>query len=283
MASIYTIDGMPTTDPQGRWKLHKATRYRAFPGRIATGTTLPGRDGNQPSLGTPFLPGRLSLTFNIYGTTHDAMMDNLTLLYGIIGTRHKLLTITHEYAPGKTIQALAEVTGASDPSTLKLNLSRVQFDLSIPSVFWRSPATVDTTQPIPQGASNPSPFLTEFGGGTGPINDALIRFRGNFSQVILDDIVSGDRLTVNQAATSTQYVVVDTANWVARLHQTDTWDLVGGTDVINNIVSNRGSGPMFTLNPDFASGAGRYQMRITGAINATTSPVVTVRAKRSFI
>ncbi|MBM7767364.1 hypothetical protein JOE62_000777 [Glutamicibacter nicotianae] len=208
------------------------------------------------------------------------MEANAELLYGVLGQRHRLLTLA-DTVRGR--EAKVEVLESVEPERVGQRMWKMGVALRAPSVFWRSPATVDSTQPIPQGASNPSPFLTEFGGGTGPINDALIRFRGNFSQVILEDIVSGDRLTVNQAATSTQYVVVDTANWVARLHSTDTWDLVGGTDVINSVVSNRGSGPMFTLNPDFVSGAGRYQMRITGAINATTSPLVTVRAKKSFI
>jgi hypothetical protein len=76
-------------------------------------------------------------------------------------------------------------------------------------------------------------------------------------------------------------VVIDTANWIARKQTSNTWSTTGGTNWINNVTSNRGSGPMMTLNPDFSTGAGRVRLTVVGT--GTASALLTVRAKRSFL
>lgn len=146
--------------------------------------------------------------------------------------------------------------------------------------FWRDLAAVDATANIT--ASTATTTLGPLAGTTGAINDALLRFKGGFSTATVTDPVSGDQITVNAALAGTEYLVVDTANWTARKHTTDSWSTTAGVNAVTSVVSNRGSGPMLALNPDFTTGAGRVRAQVKG-VNVTGSPTVEVRAKRSFL
>lgn len=274
---MYTLDGVPLDDPQNRWYLNAKTGVRILPGRTAAGVVLPGRDGVTPSLGSTYTPGMIKLGLSIRQPTHPDMMGGLELLYGVLSQRHRLLPLVHDYGNGTSRQAMIEVLSSIDPESLLCNFTRLDVIAEVPGVFWRSTNTADTTLAVTTTAA--TSVIGALAGSTAPVNDALIRVKGGLSGLVLTDPVSGDHLTVTMALGATEYLVIDCANWTARKVTTNTW--TGGTDVSQYVLSNRGMGPMFSLNPDFTTGAGRIRLTVKGT-NPASSPVVTVRAKQSY-
>lgn len=275
---MYALDGMPLDDPGRRWVLNSKTGLRIVPGRAQTGVQLPGRDGVQPSLGSRFDPGALLISLTLRGKTHAEVMSNLEIMHGVLGQRRKLLPLTHTYGNGQVREALVEVLSATDHEMPFTEFVRLAVQCSVPGSFWRDLATTDTRLPV--AASATAAEVTGLAGSTAPVQDALLRIKGGWATVSVEDVVTGDKVTVTTPAAASEYVIIDTAAWTARKVTTDTWS--GGTNVITSVVSNRGSGPMLGMEPDFATGAGRIRIRATGT-NITGTPEVVVRAKRAFL
>lgn len=276
---MYTLDGLPLNDATNRWYLNDNTSLRIMPGRMASGASIPGMDGVLPSLRSTFDPGAVAISLTVRSASHGVMMAGLELLYGVLGQRHKLMPLVHDYGNGQVREAMVEVISDISPERLTQELSRLPVVLRVPGAFWRDQATVDATAAL--GNSPATGVLTNLAGTTGPITDSLIQIRGAFTSATLTDPVSGDSITIGGGATGTEYVVLDTGNWIARKHTSNSWSTTAGSNWITNVTSNRGSGPMMSLNPDFSTGAGRVQLTTTGA--GTSGALVTVRAKRSFL
>lgn len=280
MANIYTLDGFPLSDPGGRWVTENETGLRIIPARTALGASVPGRDGVRASLGSSFEAGAVGIRVAVMGADYASMLASVELLSGVLGQRHKLLTLRHHVGGAQDRVALVEVLASTTPELVATENAIIDVQCSVPGAFWRSVSNTDSAATIANTASTQT--LVELAGSTGPITDALLQFEGGFSTATITCPVSGDSLTINAPLADGEYVVVDTANWVARKHTTDSWSLTAGTNWITNVVSNRGSGPMLTLNPDFTTGEARVRATTRGT-NTTLSPGVTVRAKRSFI
>lgn len=274
----YSLDGLLLDDAAGRWFLEKETGVRIMPARTSSGAQFPGRDGVPASLGSNFDPGAVSLSLYVGGDDHAEMMAAWEFLAGVLGQRHRLMPLVHDYGNGQRRQALVEILASSEPSLVSHQDALVEVACQVPGVFWRSLASTDTTVPVT--ATSATSVLGFLAGSTGPINDSIIRVRGGSTGLVITDPVSGDSLTVTAPLASTEYLVIDCAKWTARKVTTDTWS--GGTDMSQYVVSNRGMGPMFTLNPDFSTGAGRIRLTVRGT-NPSGSPAVTVRAKSSYL
>lgn len=274
----YSLDGLPLDDVAGRWFLEKGTGVRVVPARAASGAQLPGRDGSLPSLGSMFEPGKVSLSLYVGGADHSEMMLAWEVLAGVISQRHRLLPLVHDYGGGVQRVAMVEVLASSEPSLITGKDALVKVVCSVPGVFWRGPASADSSVPV--AAGQVTHVLPGLAGSNAPISDALLRVKGSLAGAVLTDPVSGDRLTITAALAAGEYLVIDCAAWTARKVTSDTW--TGGTDLLGSVSSNRGVGPMFTLNPDFTTGVGRVRLSVKGT-NPASSPTVTVRAKSSFL
>lgn len=278
MQHFYTLDGLPLNDPQGRWTLEKGTGLRIIPARTSSGAALPGRDGVLPSLGSTFEPGAVGIRVAVLGDDYGSMLSTTEFLSGVIGQRHKLLSLVHDYGNGQKREALVEVTASTTPELVAFRNAIIDIQCSVPGSFWRDEATTDSSASITAGTT--ATTLTGLTGTTAPIGDALIRVKGGFSSAYVEDVVTGDRVTINTAIPASEYVVIDAAAWTARRVTSDTWS--GGSNIITSVVSNRGSGPMIRFEPDFATGAGRIRVRAVGT-GLTGSPQVIMRVKRSFL
>ena len=280
MRNFYTLGGIPLTDPNGRWVLEGGTGLRIIPSRPSSGATLPGRDGVLPSFGSRFDPGGVGLRIAVLGADYPSMLRSVELLAGVIGQRYSLLPLVHDYGDGERREALIEVTASSKPEVVAFRNAIIEVQCSVPGAFWRDPSLSNSSVLLPA-----SPAVVEvdaLSGSTGTINDAILRFEGGFSEATVEDAVSGDSISVHGPVAAGEYVVVDTARWIARRHTTDSWSTSAGSNWITKVESNRGSGPMLALNPDFALGRGRIRIRAAGS-GITGSPKVIIRAKRSFL
>ena len=274
----YFLDGLPLDDPNGRWLLEGTTGIRIIPSRRSTSVELPGRDGVGPSLRSQFTPGSVQISLLVEGADHGDLMNSLELLAGVIGQRQRLLPLVHDYGNGQKRQAMVEVLTDVNPELVTHQDSLVKVICSVPGAFWRDIGLSDSVLTLT--ASNSPVVASGLAESTAPISDALIRIQGGFSSAYVEDAVTGDRVTINTAVPSSEYVVIDTAAWTAKKVTSDTW--TGGTNLITSVVSNRGSGSMVTFEPDFTTGAGLIRARVVGT-GITGSPKVIIRAKRSFL
>lgn len=132
---MYSLDGLPLDDPQGRWYLHDRTGLRIMPARTVTGASLPGRDGVLASLGSAFTPGFLPLTVSVNRSTHAELMESVEFLNGVFGQRHKLMSLVHDYGDGQKREAMVEIVSQVEPEKLTLELVRLDVQCRAPSVF----------------------------------------------------------------------------------------------------------------------------------------------------
>ena len=65
---MYTIDGVPLSDPQYRWRVHRETQRRTPVAMRSIDTHIPGVDGNLPIYGEDVEATALGLELNVYGT-----------------------------------------------------------------------------------------------------------------------------------------------------------------------------------------------------------------------
>lgn len=273
---MYTLDGIPPVDPAGVYKLLKGTAVRGFAGRRASALELPGMDGVVADTTAPFMSGGLRLVYRFFAADHATMMTTLERFNGIIGQR-KLLTVSHAYGNGQIRTQSGIVNSPIQPELPICRYATYPVDLMFPNPFWRSPLTY-TLGEMPATATATTLTVPALD-GTGPISDSLIRFKGAFSTLMIRDSVTGDQISYDMPLTATQYLIVDCANWTARRVTTDTW--TGGTDVSHQTSSNKGKGPMFTMEPDNILTGGRYRLLIQ-ATNPASSPTVEVRARKSY-
>lgn len=274
----YTLDAIALDDPDMRWLLDKETGIRIRGSFRDSGAQLPGRDGDLAGLSPDIEAGTLPITLDILGTSHAQMMRSIAFWQGVFSQRGRLLPLIHELGDGTSIIAMVQAKGSIEPQQITDSECRLPALFTVPGVFWRSLATSDSTANIT--ATQVTTVLVGLAGSSGSINDALIRVKGALSGLVVTDPVSGDSLTVTTALAAGEYLVIDCANWTAKKVTSDTW--TGGTDVSQYVVSNRGSGSMFTLNPDFITGVGRIRLTAKGT-NPASSPVVTVQAKSSYL
>lgn len=277
----YTLDGVKLTDPAGRWFPERKTGIRVLPARRSNNLQYPGVDGERFIPGAPFEPGMVMIRLYVEGKTHEEFMTNYEFITGLLGQRHKTLELVHQYDAAGLVTRHAQVTfpDSSEPELDGPLRAMIDLNGQVTGSFWRSKLATDSTTPAVTTVGTIR-TLAELAGGNAPITDALIRVKGGFSTLAVEDPVSLSRITFNAALTATEYIIVDPVNWTARKVTTDTW--AGGTEVDATVVSNKGSGTMFELAPSIVGGAFATQIKVWCS-NPTGSPVVTVRAKKSYL
>ena len=279
----YTLDGVALTNVAAGYFPEKSTGIRTVPAKRSANISYPGVDGEAFLAGAPYLPGGVAVTMYVEGADHQGLMQNFEFLNGLFLQRHKLLTLRHDYNAAGTVYREAQVkcVSSTDIKLLTMSSGLVEYALEIPKAFWRDgTATTWSTNPLTTG-----PFtynISGLYGGNAPVSDSLIRIKGALSGATITDVATGSQLVLTGPLTATEYCVIDPVNWVARKQTTNTWSLTGGTDYSNNVISNRGFGSQFTMEPLIVAGLLQYQVAFTTSSPAS-SPVVEFQAKKAFL
>jgi hypothetical protein len=279
----YTLDGIPLTDSAMRWFLESSSGLRLIPAKRSTSLSYPGVDGESFERGAPFLPGGVNITMYVEGVDHADFMKNVEYLNNLFLQRHKLIELRHDYDVAGTISrhAFIKVISSTEIQVLGQGMKQgtIEYAAEIPGSFWRS--ITETTQSLGAVTATPTTVtVSNLTGGNAPVGDALIRVKGAFTTMTLVDVTTGDQLIINTPLTATEYIIIDPVLWTARKVTTNTW--TGGTNVDWLVVSNKGSGSLFTMEPSLSGTAFLY--RITqSAIAPSSSPTVEVRAKKAYL
>lgn len=271
---MYEIDGVPLSDPQWRWRLHRETQRRTPVTMRAVDVAIPGVDGSLPIYGENIEQAALALEINVYGSPTE-VEARCNFLRGLLGKTHAPLEITRRDG----LTAEAKLATLSDP-VMSPGYARIAVVLTIPSGTWRGAVTGWEADRL-VGSHNVTPLA----GGTRPVTDAQILVQGPASGVTLTDDATGAQLRyTGPSLPEGSNLVVDCATWQATRGTGRHWGSPQGnsTEYLAN-TGHRSATILWTLTPR-PSPAGTTWTGITVEASGTTSASgLQIRASSSHL
>lgn len=238
---MYTIDGVPLSDPYRRWTVHRESQRRTPVAFRSVDVNVPGGDGNIPIYGEQVEATALALELNVYGSPVQ-IEERVNFLRSLLGRTTGPLEVARR--DGKV--AAAKPAAISDPVMTDV-YARLSITLSIPAGVWRGPtATFTHPAPLSTAAAN----VTPLDGASRPITDSLILITGPATTPTVTDVATGSTLRYTGQVPAGQKLLIDTSQWRAALGSSVSWGSTG-TNATASIV---GTGPrsdttLFPLTP----------------------------------
>lgn len=276
---MYTIDGVPLSDPKGRWSVHRASQRRTPVAFRSVDVSVPGVDGNIPIYGEQVEATALALDVNVYGTP-DQVEERVNFLRSLLGRTSGPLEVERRGG----LVADAKPASISDP-VMTDHYARISVTLSIPSGIWRGPSA---TWAHPDPLSTDAEGVGTLDGGSRPITDALVLITGPATTPEVEDVATGSKLKYTGSVPAGQKLLIDTSRWRATLGASVSWGSTG-TNATASIV---GSGPrsdttLFPLTPipgldDDGNPTTAPSVRFA-ATGTTSATAVQIRARTSHL
>lgn len=211
---MYTIDGVPLSDPQYRWRVHRATQRRTPVAFRSVEVSAPGADGNLPIYGEHVEATALALEVSVYGTPAQ-IEERVQFLRALLGKTHAPLQVGRR--GGLTTDA--KPASISDPIMTE-RYARMAATLSIPSGVWRGPE-VTWEHPAPQ--SSAPVVVSGLAGGSRAITDARILITGPATTPEVEDTATGATVRYTGSVPAGQRLLIHAGEWRAGLGQ-ESWD-----------------------------------------------------------
>lgn len=224
---MYTIDGVPLSDPLYRWRVHRETQRRTPVAFRSVDVDVPGVDGNIPIYGENIEATALSLELNVYGSPGE-VEERVGFLRSLLGRTTGPLMV------GKRggLVAEAKPVSMSDPVEAD-HYARLSVTLAIPAGVWRG-AEATWTHPAP--TSSTPQVVTALDGSSRPITDSLLLITGPATTPIVTDTATGSTVRYTGQVSAGQKLLIDTAEWRAVLGSTVSWGSVG-TNATDKVVA----------------------------------------------
>lgn len=276
---MYTIDGVPLSDPYRRWTVHRESQRRTPVAFRSVDVSVPGVDGNIPIYGENVEATALALELNVYGSPVQ-IENRVNFLRSLLGRTTGPLTVERRGG----LVADAKPVSISDP-VMTDHYARISVTLSIPAGVWRGPsATWVHSDPL----STDADVVDTLDGGSRPITDVLVLITGPATTPEVEDVATGSRLRYTGSVPAGQKLLIDTSRWRATLGAGVSWGSTG-TNATASIV---GTGPrsdttLFPLTPipgltpgGDPTTAPAIAFTATGTTSATT---VQIRSRTSHL
>ncbi|WP_181276011.1 hypothetical protein [Brevibacterium oceani] len=276
---MYTIDGVPLSDPLHRWRLHREAQRRTPVAFRSVDVNVPGVDGNIPIYGENVEATALALDLNVYGSPAQ-IEERVNFLRSLLGRTSGPLTV--EKRGG--LAAEAKPASISDPIMVE-NFARLAVTLSIPAGVWRG-ALATWTHPAPDSADTQAVSTLE--GASRPITDALILITGPATTPTVTDTATGSTVRYTGTVPAGQKLLIDTAGWRAGLGSSMSWGS-SSTNATSGITATgpRSDTTLFPLTPKpglTADGDPTTAPAIAFAATGTTeATALQIRARTSHI
>jgi hypothetical protein len=201
------------------------------------------------------------------GSARQQFFDNLDQLTRLFGKSTGLLDVRHTLPNASIRQCFAEMLDEIDFTTSGPNpLGKYSVSLQVPDVYWQDLNQLVQNKVV--GATGTTLTFDTFNGGTAPIFDSVITITGPFTTITLQDVPSGDTVTIGTPIAGGTTAVIDNANMTV---------MNGATDLLTN-TSHTGD-YFLVLNP--GSTTGQHQILVTGA-GFTGATAVQVTGRRKF-
>lgn len=211
---MYTIDGVPLSDPQYRWRVHRETQRRTPVAMRSIDTHIPGVDGSLPIYGEDVEATALGLELNVYGTPAQ-VEARCEFLRGLLGKTHGPLVVQRRDG----LEADAKTASISEP-VMTERYARMSAALTIPAGVWRGPVetwehpTPLSTTAVPVGALD---------GGSRPITDARILITGPATTPEVEDEATGATVRFTGDVPAGQALLINTGEWRAGVGSSVGW------------------------------------------------------------
>lgn len=269
---MYEIDGVPLSDPQGRWRLHRETQRRTPVTMRAVEATVPGLDGALPIYGEAVEPTALGLELSVYGT-EEQIEERCAFLRGLLGKTHAPLLVSRRDG----LTAEAKPAAITDP-VMTARYARMSVVLSIPAGVWRGPTR---TADVPLGSDA---RVTALDGSTRSVNDALFLIDGPATGLTLTDVHSGAVLSYTRAIPDDQTLLIVCDEWRANQAYTTSWgSSLGNSSRYLDATGPRSATHLLPLTPQ-ALPDGTTETRLHIAATGTTDRTrVRIRARTAHL
>ncbi|TSI11975.1 hypothetical protein [Brevibacterium aurantiacum] len=239
---MYTIDGVPLSDPYRRWTVHRETQRRTPVAFRSVDVNVPGGDGNIPIFGENIEATALALELNVYGRTPDQIEERVNFLRSLLGRTTGPLEVARR--DGKV--AAAKPAAISDPVRTDV-YARLSITLSIPAGVWRGP---ESTWTHPSPLTTGPQAATSFDGASRPITDSLILITGPATTPTVTDTATGSTVRYTGAVPAGQKLLVDCAEWRAALGSSVSWGSTASTATAGIVSTGpRSDTTLFPLTP----------------------------------
>ena len=205
---MYTIDGVPLSDPQLRWRLHRETMRRTPVAIRSLDVQVPGLDGSLPIYGEDVEATALHLELNVYGTPAQ-VEERCGFLRALLGKTYAPLRVVRRDG----LVAEAKPASIGDP-VMTPAYARMSVVLTIPSGVWRGPE-VTWTHPAPQ--SDASVVVADLAGGSRAITDAQFLITGPANTPSIEDVATGATLRYTGSVPVGQRLLIHAGEWRAGL------------------------------------------------------------------
>lgn len=215
---MYTIDGVPLSDPQRRWRLHRETQRRTPVAFRAVDVQVPGLDGSLPIYGEDVESTALALELNVYGTPAQ-VEERVAFLRALLGKTYAPLQVVRRDG----LVAEAKPAAISDP-VMTERFARLSATLTIPSGVWRGPE-VTWTHPAPQ--SDAPVVVADLAGGSRAITDARILITGPANTPSIEDVATGATVRHTGSVPAGQRLLIHCGEWRASVAAGVGWGAQG--------------------------------------------------------
>ena len=212
---MYTIDGVPLSDPYRRWTVHRETQRRTPVAFRSVDVNVPGVDGNIPIYGENVEATALALELNVYGRTPAQIEERVNFLRSLLGRTTGPLEVARR--DGKV--AAAKPAAISDPVMTDV-YARLSVTLSIPAGVWRGP---ESTWTHPSPLDTAAQAMGPLDGTSRPVTDSLILITGPATTPTVTDTATGSTVRYTGTVAAGQKLHIDTAEWRAALGSSVTW------------------------------------------------------------
>lgn len=277
---MYTIDGVPLSDADGRWGVLTTSDARTPVAMRSVSVSAPGVDGNIPIYGENVESTALTVNMFIRGTSWEDMTANIDFIRRLV---------TKTYAPLQFKQLMGVSSRVADAKLASMDaptaarLERVvtqKFTFTIPAGVWRDEDTTDWTHPAP--TSSVKQTVVALAGGTARISDALALITGPAVSPKLTDPTTGAWVQYTGTVDAGTQLLIDCREWRATVGSAVDWNSTGAG--ATKLLTNGGPDSavrLFTLTPKSTAETPATYLTLT-ADGRTSATACVLRTRRAY-
>lgn len=268
----YFINNIPISDEDNGIRVLADSHLPASSNRSVEVFRVPNHDGVFTA-GIASDTGTVKIAVRVARLKHESFTDFMNKYESTLCLLREAKTITYqqENNPRRSTEVVSAVL--SNPEITTNTRITVQATFTVQPYWVEQSQPVVTAVPLAGGLV----VFSEFGKCSGKLVDAVVRFRGPFTRVVLS-ASNGTGLTVVGAFTQTDYVFVDLRNlraWKSGRH--DDWQASGSL-----VEWDYSAGGMLALEPEFEGGRCRYAVTVDCEGVGETS-VLSVRSRKWYL
>lgn len=212
------------------WRVQRGALWRPSVTVRRQVVEVPGRHGSLSTRRPPvFDEPTLSLRFAPLHSSQVDLEDAVNELTAILSGPD---VSVRRVSGGVDVSAGVELVSIANEKPGPIPYASVDAVFSVPGVFFRGPVSVSGEVSVSHGAVVSVAHLAV---GSGPVGDAVLRFRGPLTSVEVSDVATGTGISWEGSLTGDQYLYLHPGSLTARRSASSSAWVAGGTDVTGGV------------------------------------------------